>query len=99
MLLFVFGCAAPFYVVLAVHTQMFVPKRRLGRAMTCIGLVGLTGIFVMQTGTGALIDLVQRLGGSAVTGHRLVFLSVILILVVSAAIYRHQPDAPPDPDE
>ena len=92
--LFVFGCAAPFYVVLAAHTQNFVPRRRFGRAMTCINLAGLSGIFVMQTGTGALIDLVERLGGSAVTGHRLVFASVILILAVSAAIYRHQPEAP-----
>ncbi|MDH3667445.1 MAG: MFS transporter [Paracoccaceae bacterium] len=94
VLLVIFGCAAPFYVVLAAHTQMFVPKRRLGRAMTCIGLVGLTGIFIMQTGTGALIDLVQRLGGSSLTGHRLVFFSVILILAFSAAIYRRQPEAP-----
>ncbi len=92
--LFVFGLAAPFYVVLAAHARSFVPARRAGRAFTCINLVGLTGVFVMQSGTGALIDLVERTGGTQATGYRLVFLSVIVILVASAAIYRRQPEAP-----
>ncbi len=92
--LFVFGCAAPFYVVLAAHARSFVPARRAGRAITCINLVGLTGVFVMQSGTGALIDLVARTGGTQATGYRLVFLSVIVILVASAAIYRRQPETP-----
>ncbi len=92
--LFVFGCAAPFYVVLAAHARSFVPARRAGRAITCINLVGLTGVFVMQSGTGALIDLVERAGGAPATGYRLVFLSVIVILVASAAIYSRQPEAP-----
>jgi len=92
--LFVFGLAAPFYVVLAAHARSFVPARRAGRAMTCINLAGLTGVFVMQSATGALIDLVERTGGAPATGYRLVFLSVIVILVASAAIYRRQPEAP-----
>ena len=92
--LFVFGCAAPFFVVLVVHARSFVPARRAGRAITCITLVGLTGVFVMQIGTGALIDLVAQAGGSAATGYRLVFLCVIGILVASAAIYRSQPENP-----
>jgi len=92
--LFVFGVAAPFYVVLAAHARSFVPARRAGRAITCINLVGLTGVFLMQSGTGALIDLVERTGGAPATGYRLVFLSVIVILVASAAIYRRQPEAP-----
>ena len=92
--LFVFGCAAPIYVVLAAHARSFVPARRAGRAITCINLVGLTGVFVMQSGTGALIDLVARAGGAPATGYRLVFLSVIVILVASAAIYRRQPETP-----
>jgi predicted MFS family arabinose efflux permease len=92
--LFVFGCAAPIFIILAGHARSFVPERRAGRAITCITLVGLIGVFLMQTGTGALIDLVARLGGSPVTAYRLVFASVIAILVVSAAIYRKQPEAP-----
>jgi hypothetical protein len=92
--LFVFGLAAPFFVVLAAHARIFVPARRVGRAITCITLVGLTGVFVMQTGTGALIDLVARAGGTPATGYRLVFLSVIVILVASALIYRRQPETP-----
>ena len=92
--LFIFGLAAPFYVVLVAHARSFVPARRAGRAFTCINLAGLTGVFVMQSGTGALIDLVERTGGAPVTGYRLVFLSVIVILAASAAIYRRQPEAP-----
>ena len=92
--LFVFGLAAPFFLVLAAHARIFVPARRVGRAITCITLVGLTGVFAMQLGTGALIDLVASAGGSAVTSYRLVFLSVIGILLVSGLIYRGQPETP-----
>jgi predicted MFS family arabinose efflux permease len=92
--LFVFGCAAPFFVILAGHARSFVPARRVGRAITCITLVGLTGVFLMQAGTGALIDLVARMGGAPATGYRLVFLCVIAILVASAAVYRYQPEVP-----
>ncbi len=91
--LFVFGCASPFFVVLAAHARSFVPPRRAGRAITCITLAGLTGIFAMQFATGVLIDLVARMGGTPATGYRLVFLSVIVILVASAAIYWRQPEA------
>jgi hypothetical protein len=66
----------------------------VGRAITCITLVGLTGVFLMQAGTGALIDLVARMGGAPATGYRLVFLCVIAILVASAAVYRYQPEVP-----
>jgi predicted MFS family arabinose efflux permease len=90
----VFGCAAPFFVILAGHARSFVPARRVGRAITCITLVGLTGVFLMQAGTGALIDLVARMGGAPATGYRLVFLCVIAILVASAAVYRYQPEVP-----
>ncbi len=92
--LFLFACAAPFFVILAGHARSFVAARRAGRAITCINLVGLTGVFLMQTGTGALIDMVERAGGAPETGHRLVFLSVIVILLVSGAIYSRQPEVP-----
>jgi predicted MFS family arabinose efflux permease len=92
--LFIFAMAAPIYVVLVAHARRFVPARRAGRALTCINLAGLTGVFVMQSGTGALIELVVRTGGAPVTGYRLAFLSVIAILAVSALIYRKQPESP-----
>jgi predicted MFS family arabinose efflux permease len=98
-LLFVFGCAAPFFVVLAAHVRSFVPARRAGRAITCINLVGLTGVFVMQSGTGALIHMVERGGGAPETGYRLVFLAVIAILAASGLIYSRQPERPSAPPE
>lgn len=92
--LFIFGLAAPFFVVLAAHARSFVPARRAGRAITCINLAGLTGVFLMQSGTGAVIDLVESTGGTPETGYRLVFLCVIIILIASAMIYGRQPEVP-----
>jgi MFS family permease len=92
--LFLFGCAAPFYVALAAHARAFVPARRVGRLLTSINLMGLTGIFVMQMATGAVIDAVEAAGGAPELGFRLVFLSVIVLLVITGLIYVKQPEKP-----
>lgn len=92
--LVLFGCAAPFYVVLAAHARSFVPEHRVGRTLTTINLAGLIGVFVLQTGTGMLIDAVAAAGGTPETGYRLVFLAVMATLAVTAAVYARQPDAP-----
>jgi sugar phosphate permease len=96
-LLFVFSCAAPLFVILAAHARRFVPQRRAGRAITCISLMGLTGVFVLQTGTGAVIDMVAATGGAPETGFRLVFATVIAVLVVTAGVYAGQPEGPKAP--
>jgi len=93
-ILFLFACAAPFYVALAAHARAFVPPERTGRMLTSINLMGLTGIFVMQSATGALIDWIEHAGGGPEDGHHLVFISVIALLVVTAAVYARQPDRP-----
>lgn len=93
-LLFVFSCAAPLFVVLAAHARRFVPSQRAGRAITCISLMGLTGVFVLQTGTGAVIDMVHSAGGVPETGYRLVFATVAVVLAVTGAVYSRQPDGP-----
>lgn len=92
--LFLFGCAAPFYVALAAHARAFVPAGRVGRLLTSINLMGLTGIFLMQMATGAVIDAVDAAGGPPELGYRLVFLSVIALLVVTGLIYVKQPETP-----
>lgn len=93
-ILFVFGCVAPFFVVLASHARGFVPPHRAGRAITTINLAGLTGVFVLQTATGGAIDWVQATGGAAETGHRIVFALVIAALALSALAYAGQPEKP-----
>lgn len=93
-ILFVFGCVAPFFVVLASHARSFVPQRRAGRAITTINLAGLTGVFLLQTATGAAIDWVEATGGAAETGYRIVFALVLSVLVLSALIYSGQPEKP-----
>ena len=94
VLLFVFSCAAPLFVILAAHARRFVPQRRAGRAITCISLMGLTGVFLLQTGTGAVIDMVAATGGAPETAFRLVFATVIAVLVVTAGVYAGQPEGP-----
>lgn len=93
-LLFVFSCAAPLFVILAAHARRFVPQQRAGRAITCISLMGLTGVFLLQTGTGAVIDMVHAAGGDPADGYRLVFATVMAVLVVTAAVYSRQPEGP-----
>ncbi len=95
-ILFVFGCVAPFFVVLASHARGFVPAHRAGRAITTINLAGLTGVFVLQTATGAAIDWVRATGGADETGYRIVFALVIAALTVSALLYAGQPEKPRD---
>jgi predicted MFS family arabinose efflux permease len=95
-ILFVFGCVAPFFVVLASHARGFVPAHRAGRAITTINLAGLTGVFVLQTATGAAIDWVRATNGADETGYRIVFALVIAALTVSALLYAGQPEKPRD---
>lgn len=97
VLLFLFGCAAPFYVVLASHARAFVPPHRAGRALTSINLAGLTGVFVLQTATGAVIDAVDRAGGAPETGYRLVFATVVVVLLLAGWAYAGQPERPAEP--
>lgn len=92
--LFLFGCVAPYFVVLASHARSFVPGHRAGRAITTINLAGLTGVFVLQTATGAVIDAVQAVGGTPETGYRMVFGVVIVALVLSAVAYAGQAEEP-----
>ena len=58
--------------------------------------MGLTGVFLLQAGTGALIDMVHAAGGTPETGYRLVFATVMAVLVVTGAVYAGQAEGPAD---
>ena len=92
VILFIFGCVAPFFVVLASHARGFVPPQRAGRAITTINLAGLTGVFVLQAATGAAIDWVEATGGAAEDGHRIVFAMVAATLTICGLTYAGQPE-------
>jgi len=49
---------------------------------------------VLQTATGAVIDMVQAAGGAPETGYRLVFATVLAVLVVTGAVYAGQAEGP-----
>ena len=94
VLLTIFSLCAPFYITLAAHCRDFVPIQRVGRALACINLGGLVGVFVLQAGTGLLMETVADGGaGSEATGYRLVFLTLALVLVAAAVPYAGIRDA------
>lgn len=90
-LLIAFSGCAPFYITLAAHCRDFVPIQRVGRALACINLGGLVGVFIMQAGSGVLMESVAEESGS---GYHLVFLTLAAVLTAAAVPYLGVRDAP-----
>jgi MFS family permease len=94
-LLLVFAFCSPFFVTLAAHCRGFVPVHRVGRAISCINLMGLVNVFVLQAAAGLLVEGVT--GGDPQTtalGYRLVFAMVAVVLIVAGSIYTRVRDVP-----
>lgn len=94
-LLVVFAFCSPFFVTLAAHCRGFVPVHRVGRAISCINVMGLVSVFVLQVATGLLIEGVDGTDWEAVAnGYRLVFATVAMVLVIAGSIYMRVRDVP-----
>ena len=97
VLLVAFSFATPMYPVLMAHCRGFVPAARAGRAITTVTMVGLGGVFAMQFGTGAVMDLLrQGYGWPVAETYRVVFLLVALALLVAGAFYAPVRDIKPN---
>ena len=86
----------PFYVTLTAQLRDLVPPQRTGRAITSLYLFGLSGAFVAQWLTGALVGLTA--GGDGIgsaLGYRLAFGFVALLLLAALLVYRRAPERPP----
>lgn len=92
LLLTAFGFVSPFFVVLAAHCRGFVPNHLAGRAITAMSLVGVATIFLVQWGTGLVVDFA---GGGTDAAYRLVFASVAGLIIVAASFYSRVRDIPP----
>ena len=79
------------------HCRGFVPAARAGRAITTVTMVGLGGVFAMQFGTGAVMDLLREgYGWPVAETYRVVFLLVALALLVAGSFYAPVRDIKPN---
>ncbi|MCK5364675.1 MAG: MFS transporter [Gammaproteobacteria bacterium] len=94
-LLVVFAFCSPFFVTLAAHCRGFVPVHRVGRAISCINLMGLVNVFVMQAAAGVLVEGVAGGQGEvAANGYRWVFAMVAVVLILAGSVYTRVRDVP-----
>lgn len=95
LLLVVFCFFTPFYATLMAHCRGLVPFEMMGRAITVISLNGLAGVFVMQFGTGWLMELTANSDGSgSLTGYRITFAVIAFILLLCGSYYATVRDVP-----
>jgi hypothetical protein len=63
-----------------------------------VTLIGLGGVFVMQLGTGMVMDALREgAGWSAADAYRVVFLIIALVLLLAASVYARVRDIKPRP--
>ncbi|MCP5370618.1 MAG: MFS transporter [Hyphomicrobiales bacterium] len=89
--------AAPFFVVVLVHSQVMFPPEYASRVVSLINLLAISGIFVSQYLTGHVIGAVTddpAVTGS-VLGYRLVFALMAAVFGVITLVYRRTRDIPP----
>jgi MFS family permease len=79
------------------HARSLFPETHTGRAFTAINVFTWSGVFVMQMGTGAILDAfpVDELGRSPAIAYRTMFGALAFALVLALIAYRRVADAPP----
>ena len=79
------------------HARSLFPETHTGRAFTAINVFTWSGVFVMQMGTGAILDTfpVDELGRSPAIAYRTMFGALAFALVLALIAYRRVADAPP----
>lgn len=92
-----FGLAVAFTPILTAHGKSLFPPELTGRGITLMNMGVMGGVFLSQTATGILMDLVGRssLGAYPAEGYRLVFAALALWLLLSLAVYTRAIDPHP----
>jgi len=79
------------------HARSLFPDSHSGRVFTAINLCTWSGVFVMQMGTGAILDAfpVDELGRSPAIAYRTMFGALAVALMLALVVYRRVEDLPP----
>ena len=90
------GLSSPIFA----HARSLFPDSYVGRVVTAINTFIWGGVFLVQLGTGLLIDAfpADEFGQSPVLAYRIMFVVLAVLLIASMLIYRRIEDAPPSRD-
>ena len=99
VMLCVFSISSPIFVTLAGHCRGYVPENHAGRALTFVNFLGVGFIFILQSLTGSLVEVFLVDDHSMLSGYRLVFGIVAMVLFISGTLYLFSRDAKPFPNK
>jgi predicted MFS family arabinose efflux permease len=99
VMLCVFSISSPIFVTLAGHCRGYVPENHAGRALTFVNFLGVGFIFILQSLTGSLVEVFLVDDHSMLSGYRLVFGIVAMVLLISGTLYLFSRDAKPFPNK
>jgi len=90
------GLSSPIFA----HVRSLFPDRYVGRVVTAINLFIWGGVFLVQVGTGLLIDAfpADELGRSPFVAYRVMFAALAVLLIAALLFYRRIEDVPPSRD-
>ena len=90
----VFGFFASCTAVITAHGRSLLPVEFVGRGLTLLNLSTMSGVFIMQACTGAVVGLFDAPGGAyPVDAYRAAFICIAIVLSVCVVIYwrAHDP--------
>jgi len=92
-----FALFAPMAPPIFAHARSLFPDTHSGRVFTAINVCTWSGVFLMQMGTGAILDAfpVDELGRSPAIAYRTMFGALVIALLVALMIYRRIEDVRP----
>ena len=97
VLLSAFALFAPMASPIFAHARSLFPDSHIGRVFTAINVCTWSGVFLMQMGTGAILDAfpVDELGRSPAIAYRTMFAALAVALLLALIAYRRVQDVPP----
>jgi sugar phosphate permease len=100
ILLSVFTLTSAMAPPIFAHARSLFSDQYSGRVFTAINVCTWSGVFLLQMGTGAILDAfpVDALGRSPAIAYRTMFGVLAVALVLVLIIYRRVPDVPPSAD-
>jgi MFS family permease len=93
----VFGFVLAYTPIVTAHGKSLFPPELLGRGITLLNMGTMGGVFLIQTATGVLVDLIGRTatGAYAPAAYQAVFLVLALALAISLVFYARAGDSHP----